>query len=214
MKLGLILECPFKGTDHQVYDYVIRKLCPSIEISVVSTGTSNKPQMIESCGKIASMLLQIEHCDAVAIIWDLMPPWKEKRRGKQGRKPCRHEDIVKIQTNLKSANVNVSKVKLICIEPELEGWIIVDGSALTKYKEEISSSRPVEKFNKVKQLNKSNDSKNRINKYLKRKYNDVVDAIKIVKHFDNFDKVARKHTSFRRLKEFIENLCQSSSRNQ
>jgi hypothetical protein len=207
MKLGLILECPKDGTDHKVYDYVIRKLCPSIEIFAVPAGT-NKPQMIENCGKIAISLLELESCDVVVIIWDLMPTWKEK-----GGKPCRHEDIDKIQTNLKNANVDLSKVKLICIEPELEGWIITDGSALTKYKGEICSPHSVEKFNDVKQLNNSNDSKKRINKYLPRPYNAIVDAIEIVKHFDNFNKVVRKHTSFRRLKEFIEKLCESSGRN-
>ncbi|MDR2345759.1 MAG: hypothetical protein LBE18_06805 [Planctomycetaceae bacterium] len=205
MKLGLILECPANGTDHQVYEHVIHELCPSIKILAVPTGTSNKRQMIENCGKIASSLLELESCDIVAIIWDLMPTWK-----KQGGKSCRHEDIDKIQTNLKNADVDLSKVKLICIEPELEGWIITDGSALTKYKKEIRSPHPVKRFKDVKQLNNSNDSKKRISKYLERKYNDIVEAIKIVKHFDNFNEIVKKHTSFRRLKEFIEKLCKLS----
>ncbi|MDR2115436.1 MAG: hypothetical protein LBP87_03540 [Planctomycetaceae bacterium] len=205
MKLGLILECPPNGTDHQVYDYIVRKLCPSIEIFVLPTGTSNKPQMIENCGKIASSLLELESCDVVAIIWDLMPPWE-----KQGEKACRHEDIDKIQTNLKNANVDLSKIKLICIEPELEGWIITEGSALTKYKKTICGTHPIKKFNKKKDLSTFKDSKKILSKYLGRKYNDTVDAIKIVKHIDDFGKIARKHKSFARLKNFIEqfnNLC-------
>ncbi|MDR2641629.1 MAG: DUF4276 family protein [Planctomycetaceae bacterium] len=202
MKLGLILECPIEGTDHQVYEYVVQQLCPQLEIIV--EGHRNKKLMIDNCGKTAKLLLK--KCDVVAIIWDLMPPWEKKRRGKRRKEPCRHNDIVKIQTNLENAKVNLSKVKLICIEPELEGWIIVDGSALTKYKKEIVSPHPVKKFNNVKQLNNSDDSKKRISKYLKQKYNKIVEAIKIVKHFDNFDKIAKKHTSFCRLKKFIEEL--------
>ncbi|MDR1141621.1 MAG: DUF4276 family protein [Planctomycetaceae bacterium] len=201
MKLGLILECPPNGTDHKVYDYVIHKLCTSLEITVIPTGTPNKSQMIKNCGNIAYSLLKLEHCDTVAIIWDLMPTW--------GGKPCRKEDVDKIKTSLNDANVDLSKIKFICIEPELEGWMIADGSALTRYKEKICFPHSVNKFENVRQSNNNNDSKKRISKYLERKYNDIIDAIKIVELFDNFDKVAKKHTSFRRLKKFIEELYRS-----
>ncbi|MDR1289874.1 MAG: DUF4276 family protein [Planctomycetaceae bacterium] len=200
MKLGLILECPPDGTDHKVYAYVIRKLCPSLEIIVLPTGAQNKPQMIKNCGNIADLLLNSEYCDVVAIIWDLVPSW--------GGRSCRKEDIEKIKSSLRDADVDLSKIKFICIEPELEGWLIVDGSALTRYKRKICSPHRVNKFKNISQSNNDNDSKKHIRKYLER-YNDIIDAIKIVELFDNFDKVARKHTSFRRLKEFVEELCRS-----
>jgi hypothetical protein len=44
-----------------------------------------------------------------------------------------------ITNNLSAVNVDLSKVKLICIEPELEGWLIIEGTALTKYKTEFAT---------------------------------------------------------------------------
>lgn len=199
MKLGLILECPKQGTDHQVYEYVIKKLCPAIEIVVVPSGSTNKPGMIAKCGEVAKTLIEAEHCNKVAILWDLIPTW--------GGTACRKEDVEAITNNLNAANVDLSKVKLICIEPELEGWLIVEGTALTKYKTGICHPHPVKKFNGVKLSVQSNDSKKTISKYLERRYNDISEAIRIAKNIDDFDKIARKHESFARLKTFIEDIC-------
>ncbi|MDR1142440.1 MAG: hypothetical protein LBL62_12165 [Planctomycetaceae bacterium] len=205
MKLGLILECPPNGTDHQVYEYVIRRLCPSLDVK--PTGTKNKLQMIEKCGNIASLLLGEDCCDYVVIIWDLMPPWSQHRE-----KPCRKKDIDMILNNLENANIDPlvikSKIKLICIEPELEGWIITESKALESYQQEKHPTHP-KRFSPPKNIPRTDSHcKPIIEKYLGN-YNDIYDAIKIVKHFDNFDKVARKHTSFRRLKEFVEELCRN-----
>ena len=199
MKLGLILECPKQGTDHQVYEYVINQLCNAIEVVVIPSGTTNKPSMIANCGEIAQTLIEAEACQKVAILWDLIPAW--------GGKACRKDDIDAITKNLIAANVDLSKIKLICIEPELEGWLIVDGAALTKYKTDICRPHPVKKFNGAKLSAKSNNSKNTISKYLERKYNDIIEAIRIVKNIEDFDKIARKHESFSRLKEFVEEVC-------
>lgn len=165
MKLGLILECPRQGTDHQVYEYVIKKLCPAIEVVVVPSGSTNKPGMIAKCGEVARTLIEAENCDKVAILWDLIPVW--------GGTACRKEDVEAITTNLNAAHVDLTKVKLICIEPELEGWLIVEGTALTKYKTAICHPHPVKKFNGVKLSERSNDAKKTVSKYLERRYNDI-----------------------------------------
>ncbi len=199
MKLGLILECPKQGTDHQVYEYVIRALCPAIEIVVVPSGSTNKPGMIAKCGIIAQTLIEADQCNKVVILWDLIPAW--------GGTTCRKEDIEAITNNLNAANVDLSKMKLICIEPELEGWLIVEGAALTKYKTDICSPHPVKKFNGIRLSAKSNNSKKTISKYLERRYNDITEAIRIAKNIDDFDKIARGNESFSRLKKFIEEIC-------
>ena len=199
MKLGLILECPKQGTDHQVYEYVIKKLCPAIEVVVVPSGTTNKPGMIAKCGEVAQTLIEAEQCNKVAVLWDLIPTW--------GGKACRKEDVEAITNNLNAANVDLTKIKLICIEPELEGWLIVEGTALTKYKTDICHPHPVKKFNGVNLSAQSNDSKKTISKYLERRYNDISEAIRITKNIDDFDKIARKNKSFARLKTLIEEIC-------
>lgn len=199
MKLGLILECPKQGTDHLVYEYVIKRLCPAIEVFVVPSGSTNKPGMIAICGEVAQTLIEVEHCDKVAVIWDLMPTW--------GGKACRKEDVDEITSNLKDSNVNLSKVKLVCIEPELEGWLIVDRAALTNYKTNLSHPHPVKKFKGRNLSSHSNDSKKIISKYLEKRYIDISEAIKITKYIEDFGKIARKHASFARLKNLIEELC-------
>jgi hypothetical protein len=78
--------------------------------------------------------------------------------------------------------------------------------ALTKYKERICSPHPVEKFKGKNVSPKFKDSKKILSKYLERKYNDIIDAIKITEHIEDFEKIARKHKSFARLKKFIDQL--------
>jgi hypothetical protein len=52
-----------------------------------------------------------------------MPPWGMV-------KPCRYEDKKKAFQSLKDANVPRQKVTLICIEQELECWLMADTRAL------------------------------------------------------------------------------------
>jgi hypothetical protein len=97
MKLGLILECPNKGTDHLVYEYIIKKLHQSIEVEVV--GLNNKYKLMTACGNTAKLLLDIDRCNQVVILWDLIPRWENKNS-------CRKEDVDEIRKNLEAANVD------------------------------------------------------------------------------------------------------------
>jgi hypothetical protein len=56
-------------------------------------------------------------------------------------------------------------------------------------------------------LYKSQHSQKIICQYLERRYNYIVEAIKITKNIDDFEKIARKHKSFARLKTFIEKIA-------
>ena len=197
MKLGLILECPNQGTDHQVYNYVITTLCPGISLNI--TGCVNKKDLINKCGPIAKILLESDHCDHVAIIWDAMPTW--------GGEPCRKKDIAAIHKSLKEEGIAPSRIKLICMEPELEGWFLVDGRGLTSYKADLCYPHPVKKCKAIKLSSASNQAKKIISRYLERSYNDIFDAIAIVKRYPNFDRIARNHHSFSRLHQFIIKIC-------
>lgn len=199
MKLGLIFECDKQGTDQQVYEYVIKQFCPDLDFVTLPAGV-NKKQMIESCGKAAQALIDIEKCDKVAIVWDLMPRW--------GGVPCRKEDVDAIFKSLQDEGTDATKIKLVCIEPELESWFLVDGNVLTSYKTQLSHPHPVQKYKGKKLDPESKDSKKEISKYLERRYNDITEAIKIVKHVESYDKIAKKHATFKRLKDLIDLLCQ------
>lgn len=196
MKVGVIVECPLKGVDHLVYEFVIPKLHSEIKFEIVSAG-KHKTEMVNGCGKVASSLLE-SGCHHVLIIWDLMPRF--------GGEACRKEDVDAILQNLEENDVDRTKVKLVCIEPELEGWLLVDGRVLTSYKEQLHHPHPVKKFKGVLLPPSSRDAKKTIANYLERKYTDYESALRIVKHIEDFEKIADEHDSFRRLKEFLESL--------
>jgi hypothetical protein len=201
MKLGLIFESDTnkqkKGVDHQVYEYMIKQLNAGLQITTQSAG-NNKPQMIQNCGKVAKLLIESEHCDCIAIIWDLMPTW--------GGNPCRKEDVESILTKLKDEQIDLRKIKLICIEPELESIFLTDGNVLTSYKQQRSHPHPVKSFNGKTLKKNDKKAKTYISNYLERKYNDMLEAIKIVQHITDYNKIAKEHNSFKRLKEFVESL--------
>ena len=116
-------------------------------------------------------------CDKVLILWDFMPRWD---------KPvCRKVDSDEIKNNLKKEGIPESKVKLVCIEPELEAIFLADGRVLTSYKGEKSHPHPVEPIKDTPLFMHSKEAKAKISKYLGRKYNDVQEALAIAKHISS-----------------------------
>lgn len=203
MRIGLILECDRGGTDQKVYEYVAKQICPHTELCVEPAGI-NKPTMIANCGRIARILLEGLQCDLVLIVWDLMPTW--------GGEVCRKRDKDQIAANLLSNGVNTSKVKLVCIEPELESWFITEARALTSYKAQLSHPHKIEKFNSKVLSENDNSSKAMISKYLGRRYNDLTEAFKIVQHVEDFSRIGKKHASFGRFYDFVKDTCKGNLR--
>ena len=131
MKIGMIFECGAKGADWQVCEFLVRKLDPNIEIHQPPTTLNSKPKLIRDCGKSAKILLK-QGCDRVIIIWDLYPAWRENKG-----KPCLKQDREKIYQSLKKAGVPKDKIEdnidLVCIQEELEAWLIADHRALKEF---------------------------------------------------------------------------------
>ena len=123
MKVGMIFECGPDGADFQVCRHLARELQPDLEIAHVTL--DNKPKLVAECGAAAAKLLA-EGCKRIVIVWDLHPPWRSDRQ-----KPCRKEDRGAILSSLARAGVRSSQVSLVCIEEELEAWLIADGRALS-----------------------------------------------------------------------------------
>ncbi|MGC2232791.1 MAG: DUF4276 family protein, partial [Candidatus Acidiferrum sp.] len=124
MKIGMIFECGPDGADLQVCQALGKRLNPQVVIS--SVPLDNKPKLIRECGKVSKQLLEVDRCAHVLIIWDLYPAWREGNV-----KPCRKHDRETILSSLKGAKVNHSRVTPICIQEELEAWLIADGRALS-----------------------------------------------------------------------------------
>jgi uncharacterized protein DUF4276 len=191
MKVGMIFECGPDGADKKVCEYLARKLQPDIEIR--SETLDNKRNLLAECGSTADLLLK-ENCDRVVIIWDLYPPWRDS-------KPCRKVDREAIIRSLAEAGVETkkdeTKVFLVCIEAELEAWLIADNRAL-----EAVLSRPTRPV-RVKEIKhperEQNPKRYLIRLYRKhsRSYNELNDAEKIVKALPDLNKIRRCDTFLR-----------------
>jgi hypothetical protein len=118
--VGFIFECGRDGPDFKVCRHLLGKL--NVNIEMVARFLDNKQRLLSECGTVAAALLTT--CSRVIVIWDLMPPWDMG-------KPCRCEDRRKAFQSLKEAKVPAHKVILICIEQELECWLMADTRALS-----------------------------------------------------------------------------------
>ena len=117
--VGFIFECGRDGPDYKVCQHLLSKL--NVNIEMVARFLDNKQRLLSECGSVAAELLT--SCSRVVVIWDLMPPWGVG-------KPCRYDDKKKAFQSLKDANVPRRSVTLICIEQELECWLMADTRAL------------------------------------------------------------------------------------
>jgi hypothetical protein len=135
--VGFILECGRDGPDYKVCRHLLGKLNENIEM--VARFLDYKPHLLRECGPVAAELLTT--CSRVVMIWDLMSSWSTV-------KPCRHEDKEQAFQSLKDAKVPRHKVTLICIEQELECWLMADTRALSAFL--LKLKHPHELDNKLK----------------------------------------------------------------
>jgi hypothetical protein len=119
-KVGFIFECGRGGPDYQVCAYFLGQLSPTIEI--VPRFLDNKPRLLNECGSVASALFTAERCNRVVVTWDLEPAW--------GGRACRHNDKERALASLTDAEVPLRNVLLMCVERELECWLMADTRAL------------------------------------------------------------------------------------
>jgi len=190
MKLGFILECGPQGADLKVCKYFVEKIRPDDEFIPVTL--DNKPKLISGCGEAARQLME-SGCQAIYIIWDLFPNWRNDRT-----RPCRKEDRDHIFESLNASQVPIGQVHLICIEQELESWLIADGRAVSNYlstptrKVSIQSERrPDQVQNPKKKLNRHFTQSRGTN------YIDYLHAEGLVRFITDFQKL-RKSETFKR----------------
>ena len=189
MKVGMIFECGPQGADRKVCEHLAKRIRPDLEIK--SETLDNKPNLIAECGIAAARLLE-DGCDRVVIVWDLYPAWRER-----GVKPCRKEDREGITISLHSAGVESDKVALVCIEEELEAWLLADHRAIS-----IVLSKPHRKVNVRRQSNPDRQNpKTRLmrifTEHIRRPYTDRRHAAQIVRAMPDLNRIKRVD-SFRR----------------
>ena len=190
MKVGMIFECGPEGADVKVCTYLAQRLRPDIVISSVTL--NNKPNLVAECGAAAAQLLQ-DGCERVVIVWDLYPPWREKKA-----KPCRREDRINIFQSLTNAGVDHGRVYLVCIREELEAWLLADQRAL-----ESLLSRPTRpaSVSESRYPERTRNPKARMQQIFRehgRTYIDLLDADKIVKELPDLRRLYRRCETFQR----------------
>lgn len=188
MKVGMIFECGPEGADRKVCEHLAKQIEPDIEIESVTL--DNKKNLVSECGKAAAQLLA-SGCNRVVIMWDLHPSWRETA-------PCRKEDRDDIMRSLAASDVDATKVFLVCIEEELEAWLLADNRAI-----EVVLSKPHRpvRINRERHPERVNNPKKRLMQIFRqegrRPYNDLIDAEKIVKAMPDLSRLTRVETFVR-----------------
>ena len=194
MKIGFIFECGPEGPDVQVCRHLVHKLDPIIEF--ISSTLDNKKKLVENCGTVAKVLL--DECEKVIIVWDLYPAWRER-----GMRPCRHEDRQAIFRSLQAENVDLSKVFMVCIQEELEAWLLADNRAVTAMLKPLKHPHPVGRISKYSNPDRIKNPKTTLTRIFNhelgngRGYVDYQHAILIAKEISNFNRI-RRSDSFKR----------------
>lgn len=189
MKVGMIFECGPDGADLQVCRHLARLLQSDIEISHVTL--DNKPKLVAECGSAAVRLIAAG-CERIVIVWDLHPPWRSNRQ-----KPCRKEDRETIFSALSRAGVDAIKVSLVCIEEELEAWLIADGRALSSVLSRPAHPVQVRDTKKPEKMRKPKTHLIKVFQQHGHSYVDRIHARKIVEALPDLTRVRRCATFVR-----------------
>jgi len=159
-------------------------IAPRVRVSIATL--DNKRNLIAGCGPVAAQLLA-DSCRGVLVIWDLFPPWRPK-----GAKPCRREDRRQIQDSLRQSGVKANQVALICIQEELEAWLLADGRALSAV---LSSPAHPARVSDVRRPDQVRNPKKHLGRLFKRHtgtlYTDRYHAIQIVRNLPDLNRLRR-----------------------
>lgn len=194
MKVGFIFECGPAGADVQVCEYLAREIVPGIE--PVSRTLDNKANLLMDAAKVAATLLA-DGCERVLIVWDLRPAWPDKTH-----KLCRKTERDGLLAGLAQAGIAGQPVFLVCIEQELESWLLADGAKISAY---LSTAAHPYTTKGVGKPDRVPDPKSAMIKHFKiargRPYEDRIHAIAVLTAADTNFKKLRRSPTFKRFEQ-------------
>jgi hypothetical protein len=196
MKVGMVFECGPQGADKAVCSYLVRALREGAEISAVTL--DNKDNLLRDAGKVVRQLLA-EGCRCVLVIWDLRPAWPRPGR------PCRAKEVSRIDKSLRDAGVPTNaSVHLVCIEQELESWLLACDHALSAL---LSTAAHAYVVSRVRAPDRARQPKAEIIRHFKLargwRYDDKVDAIRVLQAAPIDWKRLRRSDSFTRFEQRV-----------
>lgn len=124
-KVGFIFECGPQGADKQVCEYLATQIRSNI--TPISRTLDDKKNLLRDVGKVAAALLA-DGCERVLIVWDLRPAWPDKKH-----KPCRRNERLAILDSIAKAGIADRPIFLVCVEQELESWLLADETKIADY---------------------------------------------------------------------------------
>ena len=198
-KIGFIFECGPQGADKQVCEYLAKQVRAGI--TPVSRTLDNKANLLRDAGKVAAELLA-DGCGRVMIVWDLRPAWPEKKK-----KPCRRVERLAILDAVEKAGIVGQPVYLVCIEQELESWLLADEAKIVAYLSTAAHPYSVSAIRKPDR--EANPKAVMINHFRTARgwrYEDRIHAIKVVAATETDLNKLRRSPSFVRFEEKL--LCE------
>lgn len=192
LTIGMIFECGPQGADKQVCEYLARHIRPGVQIK--SRTLDDKVNLLRDAGRVAAQLLK-DGCACVLVVWDLRPAWPDKTL-----RPCRHDERQTVLTRLAEAGVPpTAPVVLVCIEQELESWLLANERAISAH---LSSPAHFYGVAKVKAPDAVTQPKAAMVRHFKDakgwRYDDKVDAIRVLRAADIDMPRMRRSPSFAR----------------
>jgi hypothetical protein len=199
--LGLVLECGPQGADKQVCEYLIERIRPGMRVR--SETLDNKANLLRDSGKVAARLLK-DGCACVLIVWDLRPAWPDRTD-----KPCRHTERRELLRRMAEAGVpEDAPVYLVCVEQELESWLLANERALSAILSTPAHPFPVPR---VRHPDRRPQPKAEVIGLFRQargwRYNDNVHAIRVLKAVQLDLGRLRCSESFFRFEEMVSACC-------
>ena len=172
--VGMVFECGPQGADKQVCEYLARHVRSDVDIRSVTL--DNKANLLRDAGKVAAQLLK-DGCACVLVVWDLRPAWPDRTL-----KSCRHDERQTVLNRMTEAGVKSNApVSLICIEQELESWLLANERAIGAL---LSTSAHRFGVRKVKAPDAVPQPKAAMVEHFKNargwRYDDKVDAVRVL----------------------------------
>jgi len=184
MKTGFIFECGPDGPDVKVVRNLAQRILPQIQFEYATM--DDKGRLLNECADAAERLFTTDKCERVFIVWDLTPP---------GKGACRKEDRDTIIENLTAKGLPLDRIVLLCIEQELESWLIADGRALSNL---LSTAAHPVTIPDVKKPDQKRNPKKALNKIFREKkgwyYVDRDFAESIVTRIPDFSRLKKSDT--------------------
>jgi hypothetical protein len=145
-RIGIICEGNVDFEDQKVLTHLAERIVGHSDIVCLPQGS--KPQLFAECGKVARQLIATDKCERVIVVWDLEPSHDVAGA-------CRHDDRQAVFASLDAAGLaSHPSVFLVCIEKELETWLLADGSAISSVLHRPPHPRP--SVNDTKSLGEGN----------------------------------------------------------